>query len=119
MVIWTSIQQLSALALTLRGARSDVLLHRFTPPQRCRVPPSGELQTPRTAGDRTYTFKNGKWRGELITHQHTEVFGVNLAFGGREVTCGFTGSYRALRLGVDEPGSRSVYRERSVVGFAR
>jgi T3SS negative regulator,GrlR len=41
----------------------------------------------------TYTFKNGKWRGELITHQHTEVVGVNLAFGGREVTCGFTGSY--------------------------
>jgi hypothetical protein len=41
----------------------------------------------------TYTFKNGKWRGELITHQHTEVFGVNLAFGGQEVTCGFTGSY--------------------------
>ena len=29
----------------------------------------------------TYTFKNGKWRGELITHQHTEVVGVNLAFG--------------------------------------
>ncbi len=41
----------------------------------------------------TYIFKNGKWRGELITHQHTEVVGVNLAFGGREVTCGFTGSY--------------------------
>jgi hypothetical protein len=33
----------------------------------------------------TYTFRNGKWRGELITHQHTEVAGVNLAFGGREV----------------------------------
>ena len=34
-----------------------------------------------------------KWRGELITHQHTEVVGVNLAFGGREVTFGFTSSY--------------------------
>jgi len=33
------------------------------------------------------------WRGELITHQHTEAVGVNLAFGGREVACGFTGTY--------------------------
>jgi hypothetical protein len=41
----------------------------------------------------SYSFKNGKWRGELITHQHTEAVGVNLAFGGREVTCGFTGTY--------------------------
>ncbi len=30
----------------------------------------------------SYSFKNGKWRGELITHQHTEAVGVNLAFGG-------------------------------------
>jgi T3SS negative regulator,GrlR len=41
----------------------------------------------------SYSFKNGKWRGELITHQHTEAIGVNLAFAGREVTCGFTGLY--------------------------
>jgi T3SS negative regulator,GrlR len=41
----------------------------------------------------SYSFKNGKWRGELITHQHTEAVGVNLAFGGREVACGFTGTY--------------------------
>jgi hypothetical protein len=41
----------------------------------------------------SYSFKNGKWRGELITHQHTEAVAVNLAFGGREVTCGFTGLY--------------------------
>ena len=41
----------------------------------------------------SYSFKNGKWRGELITHQHTEAVGVNLAFVGREVTCGFTGLY--------------------------
>jgi hypothetical protein len=40
-----------------------------------------------------YTFRNGKWRGELITHQHTEAIGKNLAFGGREVSCGFTGTY--------------------------
>ena len=41
----------------------------------------------------TYSFKDGRWRGELITRQHTEAVGVNLAFGGREVTCGFTGLY--------------------------
>jgi hypothetical protein len=41
----------------------------------------------------SYSFKNGTWRGELITHQHTEAVGKNLAFGGREVSCGFTGVY--------------------------
>ena len=41
----------------------------------------------------SYSFKNGKWRGDLITHQHTEAVGKNLAFGGREVSCGFTGVY--------------------------
>jgi hypothetical protein len=41
----------------------------------------------------SYSFKNGMWRGELTTRQHTEAVGVNLAFGGREVTCGFTGHY--------------------------
>jgi len=32
----------------------------------------------------SYTFKNGKWRGELITHQHTEALGMTLLFAGRE-----------------------------------
>ncbi|MBI5260403.1 MAG: hypothetical protein HY852_01125 [Bradyrhizobium sp.] len=42
----------------------------------------------------TYTYRAGKWRGELITRQHREAVGRNLAFGGgREVTCGFTGVY--------------------------
>ena len=40
-----------------------------------------------------YTCKNGKWRGETINHQHAEALGINLAFGGRDVTCGFTGTY--------------------------
>ena len=26
-------------------------------------------------------------------HQHTDAPGLNLVFGGREVTCGFTGTY--------------------------
>ena len=38
-------------------------------------------------------FQNGKWRGELTTRQHQEAVGVILLFGGREVTCGFTGTY--------------------------
>jgi len=41
----------------------------------------------------SYTFQEGKWRGELITQQHTKATGKNLAFGGREVSCGFTGTY--------------------------
>jgi hypothetical protein len=43
----------------------------------------------------TYTEASpGKWRGELITHQHTEAVGLTLVFGGREVGCGFTGIYK-------------------------
>jgi hypothetical protein len=41
----------------------------------------------------SYTLKAGKWRGDMIVNQHTEAPGLNLAFGGREVTCGFTGTY--------------------------
>ena len=40
-----------------------------------------------------YTFRSGKWRGEMTVNQHTEAVGRNLAFGGREVTCGFSGDY--------------------------
>ena len=40
-----------------------------------------------------YTFRNGKWRGELTTRQHAEAIGLNPLFGGREVTCGFKGVY--------------------------
>lgn len=42
-----------------------------------------------------YTFRNGKWRGEMTVNQHTDAVGKNLAFGGREVTCGFSGDYSA------------------------
>lgn len=42
-----------------------------------------------------YTFRNGKWRGEMTVNQHTEAVGRPLAFGGREVTCGFSGGYSA------------------------
>jgi hypothetical protein len=49
----------------------------------------------------SYTFKSGRWRGELITHQHTDAPGVQLLFGGREVTCGFTGTYADGSANVD------------------
>ena len=41
----------------------------------------------------SYTSDRGKWRGELTTNQHSKSAGVLPLFGGREVTCGFTGSY--------------------------
>ena len=41
----------------------------------------------------SYSHSRGKWRGQMIVHQHTEAPGLNLVFGGREVTCGFTGTY--------------------------
>jgi hypothetical protein len=49
----------------------------------------------------SYTFKNGKWRGELITHQHAEALGVTPLFGGREAACGFTGTYSDGEAEVD------------------
>src|ERR1700751_3772723 len=49
----------------------------------------------------TYTCKNGKWRGETINHQHAEALGINFAFGGRDVTCGFTGIYSEDEAEID------------------
>src|SRR5207237_853885 len=41
----------------------------------------------------SYSSKNGKWRGELTANQHAKSVGVLPLFGGREVTCGFMGTY--------------------------
>lgn len=41
----------------------------------------------------TYTNKKGRWLGELITRQHAPAVGKILLFGGREVSCGFSGAY--------------------------
>ena len=49
----------------------------------------------------SYSFSRGKWRGEMIVHQHTEAPGLNLVFGGREVTCGFAGSYAEGTANID------------------
>ena len=49
----------------------------------------------------SYSHRSGKWRGEMIVHQHTEAPGLNLVFGGREVTCGFTGTYSEGSADID------------------
>ena len=41
----------------------------------------------------SYRGDHAKWRGELITTEHTKSVGTRPLFGGREVTCGFTGTY--------------------------
>jgi T3SS negative regulator,GrlR len=41
----------------------------------------------------SYSPSRGKWRGEMIVNQHTDAPGLNLVFGGREVSCGFTGTF--------------------------
>jgi hypothetical protein len=41
----------------------------------------------------SYSYSRGRWRGEMIVHQHADAPGLNLVFGGREVSCGFTGTY--------------------------
>jgi len=58
----------------------------------------------------SYSFSRGKWRGEMIVHQHTEAPGLNLVFGGREVTCGFTGSYAAGAAEIDGTALVGRYR---------
>jgi hypothetical protein len=40
-----------------------------------------------------YTAANGKWKGELVNHEHTPSMGERPLFGGREVGIGFTGTY--------------------------
>jgi hypothetical protein len=63
-----------------------------------------------------YRGDHGKWRGELITTEHTKSAGMRPLFGGREVTCGFTGVYSAD--GADVNGTALVGKT-SVVFHAR
>jgi hypothetical protein len=62
----------------------------------------------------SYTTADGKWRGELTTFQHAKPVGVQPLFGGREVTCGFTGTYssdEAVVSGTALVGKMSVLFE--------
>jgi len=41
----------------------------------------------------SYSFADGKWKGELINNEHTPSGGQRPLFGGREVGIGFSGTY--------------------------
>jgi hypothetical protein len=41
----------------------------------------------------SYTNANGRWKGELINHEHTPSLGERPVFGGYEVGIGFSGTY--------------------------
>ena len=62
----------------------------------------------------SYTADRGKWRGELITNEHTKSVGALPLFGGREVTTGFMGTYSAdaaMANGIALVGKTSVLIE--------
>jgi hypothetical protein len=40
-----------------------------------------------------YTSANGRWKGEIINHEHTPSQGERSVFGGYEVGIGFSGTY--------------------------
>jgi len=40
-----------------------------------------------------YSTAQGRWKGELINHEHTPTMGERPLFGGREVGIGFFGTY--------------------------
>jgi hypothetical protein len=41
----------------------------------------------------SYSSANGRWKGELVNHEHTPSQGERPVFGGHEVGIGFTGTY--------------------------
>ncbi|WP_245283543.1 GrlR family regulatory protein [Bradyrhizobium sp. URHD0069] len=61
----------------------------------------------------TYTCKEATWKGELVTNQHTPYrdSAARPVFAGREVTTGFSGTYRGGEsevFGTSLVGSRSI-----------
>jgi len=61
----------------------------------------------------SYTFREGNWKGDLVTNQHTPYRDPTArpVFGGREVTTGFSGTWRddhSEVFGTSLVGSRSV-----------
>ena len=41
----------------------------------------------------SYSFADGKWKGELLNREHTRTFDERPVFGGKEVSIGFSGTY--------------------------
>ena len=64
----------------------------------------------------SYRGDHGKWRGELITTRAHEIRRSLPLFGGREVTCGFTGAYSAETA---EVNGTALVGKTSVVFHAR
>ena len=59
----------------------------------------------------SYTSANGRWKGELINHEHTPSQGERPVFGGYEVGIGFSGTYTddgALGEATALAGKRSI-----------
>ena len=61
----------------------------------------------------TYTTRDGSWKGDLVTNQHTPYRDPTArpVFGGREVTTGFSGTWRDDQsevFGTSLVGSRRV-----------
>jgi hypothetical protein len=58
-----------------------------------------------------YTSGNGKWKGEIVNHEHTPSQGERPVFGGYEVGIGFSGTYTddgAIGEAVALAGKRSI-----------
>lgn len=59
----------------------------------------------------SYTFAEGKWKGELTTEEHTPSRGQRPLLGGRLVGIGFSGTYNdmgAEAFATALAGSRSI-----------
>ncbi|MDQ8729924.1 GrlR family regulatory protein [Bradyrhizobium sp. LHD-71] len=60
----------------------------------------------------SYSFADGRWKGELISNEHTPTTaGKYPVFGGREVGIGFSGTYSdegAEALATALSGKRSI-----------
>ena len=59
----------------------------------------------------SYTFAEGRWKGELVTSEHTPSGTARPIFGGRDIGVGFTGTYDdagAVALATALSGKRSV-----------
>jgi hypothetical protein len=41
----------------------------------------------------SYTFKDGRWKGDMVTNQFAPTKAAKPLFGGREVSTGFSGTY--------------------------
>lgn len=59
----------------------------------------------------SYSFAEGRWKGELINNEHTPTGGTRPVFGGKEVGIGFSGTYDdqgAEGLATALAGKRSI-----------